>query len=71
MPSLGGFELYEILREKRPDLRAVFMSGYPARGTGKVEIPKNTPLLQKPVAPNQFAQAIRTEIDKTDAKLCA
>lgn len=63
MPSLGGFELYEILREKRSDLRAVFMSGYPKRGAGKVEIPENVPFLQKPVATRQLAQAIRKELD--------
>ena len=69
MPSLGGFELYEILRERRPDLRAVFMSGYPKRGAGKVEIPGDTPFLQKPVRPDQLAQAIRMELDKTGVKL--
>ena len=69
MPSLGGFELYEILRERRPDLKAVFMSGYPKRGAGKVVIPENTPFLQKPVGPSQLAQAIRMELDKIDVKL--
>ena len=66
MPSLGGFELYDMLREKRSGLKAVFMSGYPARGGGKAEIPDNVPLLQKPVPTGQLARAIRVELDNPD-----
>lgn len=63
MPSLGGFELYEILRERRTNMKALFMSGYPQRGSGKVEIPENVPFLQKPVEAGQLARAIRKELD--------
>ena len=68
MPSLGGFELYEMLREKHPDLKAVFMSGYPTRGAGNVQVPEGTPFLQKPVEPNLLARTIRAELDKSAAK---
>ena len=69
MPSLGGFELYEILKERRSDMKAVFMSGYPKRGAGKIEIQENTPFLQKPIKPGQLAHAIRMELDRTSVKI--
>ncbi len=65
MPSLGGFELYKILLEKRPELKAVFISGYPTRGTGSVEIPESTPFLSKPVSPEELAREIRDELDRS------
>ena len=65
MPSLGGFELYKILLEKRLDLKAVFISGYPTRGTGSVEIPEGTPFLSKPVSPEELARAIHEELERS------
>ena len=64
MPQMGGFELCEIIREKRPGLRTVFVSGYPNRDSAKgTEMPDNCQFLQKPVSPSHLAKAIRQELD--------
>jgi signal transduction histidine kinase/CheY-like chemotaxis protein len=59
MPGMGGYELVEQLRARRPDLRVLFMSGYAERamvnngatgsGTGFVEKPFNVKTLMQRV----------------------
>ncbi len=68
MPQMGGFELCEIIREKRPGLPTVFVSGYPNRDSAKgTKMPENCQFLQKPVTPGHLAKAIRTELDSPRA----
>jgi CheY-like chemotaxis protein len=57
MPRLGGEELALRLRWLRPDIRIVFMSGYPLEpaSSGGAEPP---PFLQKPFAPGELAALI-------------
>ncbi len=64
MPQMGGFELCEIMREKRPDLKTIFISGYPNRAAAEgTSIPPNCQFLQKPVNPAVLAQVVRRELD--------
>ena len=64
MPSLGGFEMSEIIRERRPDMKIVFMSGYPNRGQTKGRsIPERSEFLQKPILPERLAMIIRKTLD--------
>ncbi len=72
MPSMGGFEAAEIIRERRPDIKIVFMSGYPNRGQkmGK-SIPERSEFLQKPIQPDHLAKVIRNEIYNEDLRLPA
>ena len=72
MPSMGGFEAAEIIRERRPDIKIVFMSGYPNRGQkmGK-GIPEQSEFLQKPILPDHLARVIRNEIYNEDLRLPA
>ena len=72
MPSMGGFEAAEIIRERRPDIKIVFMSGYPNRGQkmGK-SIPERSEFLQKPIQPDHSAKVIRNEIHNDDLRLLA
>ena len=70
MPQMGGFELCEIIREKRPAIRTIFISGYPNRDSAKdTKMPENCQFLQKPVKPNHLAQTIRNELDAPNLKL--
>ena len=59
MPGMNGRQLAELLREQRPELKVLFMSGYTddaviARGV----IDHQMKFLQKPFGADQLAQAV-------------
>jgi PAS domain S-box-containing protein len=65
MPRLGGVELGRRLRERRPELPILFMSGY-ADGAG-VQAPRDEPgpsFLKKPFTPEALATAVRRALDR-------
>jgi PAS domain S-box-containing protein len=67
MPTMGGFEVAAMIRESRPDIKIVFMSGYPNRaGISNENVPDNCQFLQKPVKPPHLAQALRHELDRAN-----
>ncbi len=64
MPRLGGREALEVIRARRPEARALFMSGYvpdddvgPRPGTGAA------PLLSKPFLPRELLRRVREVLD--------
>ena len=57
MPIMDGFELAEIMRENRPEMKILFMTGYP-RSTGS----PSGKLLQKPIKAIALARHIRNEL---------
>jgi two-component system cell cycle sensor histidine kinase/response regulator CckA len=64
MPELGGRELAARLRELRPELPILFISGY--TGHDVVErglIERDWPFLPKPVAPEVLARKVRELLD--------
>ncbi|MEZ5669749.1 MAG: PAS domain S-box protein [Alphaproteobacteria bacterium] len=65
MPSMGGLELAEMIRETRPDTRVILISGYSAasgdRADGKAGAAAQ--FLQKPVKPERLAQAVRNQLE--------
>jgi signal transduction histidine kinase len=64
MPELGGHELVEQLRERRPDLRVVFMSGYAERAlTSNGSVPSGTGYLEKPFTVDTLMRRIREVLD--------
>ena len=56
--QLNGFELCQKFRSSRPDLPAVFVSGYSTPEHG--EVPENAVLLRKPFSRNTLIGAIET-----------
>jgi PAS domain S-box-containing protein len=67
MPGLGGIELSQAILDTRPEIKILFMSGYPSRGEMKTfDLPKGVPLLQKPFDPNSLAINIREILDGND-----
>ena len=70
MPAMGGFELAEIMRERRPAMKVLFMSGYP-RSSDAIQgrIKHEVRLLQKPVKADALAQNIRRELDNRESRL--
>jgi signal transduction histidine kinase/ActR/RegA family two-component response regulator len=64
MPEMSGLALVERLRQLRPDVRALFMSGYP--DTAVVEngaLNGQVPFIQKPFTPDELARKVREVLD--------
>ncbi|MEA2518788.1 MAG: two-component system, cell cycle sensor histidine kinase and response regulator CckA, partial [Chloroflexota bacterium] len=62
MPGVGGPELLERVREMRPGLPAVFMSGYTAGALQGRPMPAGAVLLEKPFTADGLEGAIATVI---------
>jgi CheY-like chemotaxis protein len=64
MPEMGGHELVEHLRARRPELRVVFMSGYAERAlTSNGSIPAGTGYLEKPFTVETLTRRLREVLD--------
>src|SRR5439155_1505637 len=64
MPGgLNGLELAEQLRQRQPDLKVIFSSGYSAESSGKELREDETAFLPKPYLPQQLAQKVRRRLD--------
>ena len=65
MPGLGGLEAVALIREQRPGLPAVFISGYNAEAARWQERESAPgPLVAKPFAIGELATRIREELDR-------
>jgi nitrogen-specific signal transduction histidine kinase/ActR/RegA family two-component response regulator len=63
MPKMGGGELAQKLLAIRPDLRLVFMSGYPdSQLSGLAEL-SGCGFLRKPLTPDALSRAVREALD--------
>jgi two-component system, cell cycle sensor histidine kinase and response regulator CckA len=66
MPGqLNGLELITRLRERRPDLKAILVSGYQPELVQEVKLSPITKFMQKPYRKAELAQALRSLLDKT------
>lgn len=65
MPGMSGPQVHRIIRDCRPDIQTLFISGYPGgQAGGTVEpVPEGATLLRKPVNPTDMARAIRSLLD--------
>ncbi len=68
MPALDGFELYAMLRERRPDMKVVFISGYPKLEGRSNAAPEGARILQKPVEAGLLARAMRGELESIEER---
>jgi CheY-like chemotaxis protein len=70
MPRRGGAELARELRELRPDVRVLFMSGYPntreERGAG---LPPDVDLVHKPFSPAALRTRVAAALGRRDEDL--
>ena len=58
MPELDGYQLAASLREERPDLPVVFMSGYGQRESRGESLGATQAFLQKPLSPDALVRAV-------------
>jgi PAS domain S-box-containing protein len=66
MPGMHGRELYEAVHQLRPELKVLFMSGYPSLVVGgKDDLGPGFPFIQKPFARRDLAEKVREVIDGT------
>lgn len=63
MPGMSGPDLYDRARRTRPDLKAVFMSGYSALAIGR-PIPVGITLLEKPFSGARLNEVIRQALGR-------
>jgi PAS domain S-box-containing protein len=68
MPEMGGREAFDRMRALRPDLKALFASGYSENAihTNYV-LEEGLALLQKPFAPADLLEAVRRTLDGSGA----
>jgi len=67
MPNLNGRELAERIRNLRPNICVLFMSGYTDDIVAQHEVlGPGIPLLQKPFTPRELVRRIRELLDKRD-----
>jgi DNA-binding NtrC family response regulator len=62
MPQMPGRELAELVQQRWPDCRAIFMSGYARERLPAPGVPPGSPILMKPIAIPALLDAIRTAL---------
>jgi PAS domain S-box-containing protein len=66
MPNKNGKEAYEEIKQIKPDIRALFMSGYPADVLHKHGIlEKGLAYIEKPISPANLLKIIREVLDSS------
>jgi signal transduction histidine kinase/CheY-like chemotaxis protein len=64
MPEMSGVELYEEAKKIRPELKALFVSGYPVRPpSSATPEPLPGPFLAKPFAPQRLTRVVRALLE--------
>lgn len=67
MPIINGKEAFDEIRKIRPEVKAIFSSGYtPDTLQQKVVLVEDACILAKPFSPDKLLQTIRTVLDGTN-----
>ncbi len=68
MPELNGVELADLLCELQPEMKVIFMSGYPARGqSAHVDIPLDSTFIAKPIVHEDLIRIIYGILTNADS----
>jgi len=63
MPQMSGPEVAEKLTTVRPEIKVLYMSGYPDHPVFSQGVKRETAFLQKPFTPNILTQKVREVLD--------
>jgi CheY-like chemotaxis protein len=63
MPDITGPALARKIRESRPDLKVLFISGFASKQVSDGSLGKEDAFLAKPFSPSAFARKIREVLD--------
>lgn len=67
MPKRNGLRVFEDMKEKKPDLKVLFMSGYVSDSETRREIAeKGYSFLSKPLSMEELLNKLREELDRQD-----
>ncbi len=70
MPGVNGPEMAQALARSRPDMKIIFMSGYAMQdGTNKLNIPKDTLILSKPIDTKTLAERIHAVLKESTVEI--
>ena len=65
MPVMRGDEMIVALREIQPDLKVLYLSGYPGKGfSDQVPLAVNTDFLRKPFTSKRLLLQLRQTLDR-------
>jgi CheY-like chemotaxis protein len=67
MSHMTGRDLAERIREGRPSMKLLFISGYVDHASVQRELASGVPFLQKPFTPEAFARKVRDVLDNVVA----
>ena len=62
MPRMGGIELARRLKQLRPNLPLLFVTGYVEQSDALNDSAAGTPVLLKPFSPDALLQAVNTAL---------
>ena len=67
MPNMGGKDVYDHIRQIKPDVPVLFSTGYSGKALDSALLSEdNVILLNKPFSPGTFLGKVREELDKTE-----
>jgi CheY-like chemotaxis protein len=65
MPKMTGVEAYAAIRDIRPDVKALFLSGYTAdKVTELGSISDGMEIVMKPISPRDLLRTVRRVLDR-------
>ncbi|MBA4349391.1 MAG: hybrid sensor histidine kinase/response regulator, partial [Thermodesulfovibrio sp.] len=65
MPKRNGREVYDEIRKTKPDIKVIFVSGYPADVIHEKGIPEEGfNFIPKPIRPTDLLKIVREELDR-------
>lgn len=63
MPGLTGVEMAEVLKERRPDMRFLFTSGYTSKELGGNPEAPPEPFLPKPFSMDELSRSVEAALE--------
>jgi PAS domain S-box-containing protein len=65
MPELSGPRLFERLRPHRPEMKVLYMSGYPDADDARIDVRSEPNFMPKPFTEAQLLRRVRKALDET------